>query len=194
MRVCCRTVCYCDSDGYVCGPLQESWARSSGNVTVQYFLLIYALSMTNIRYTSFCLEHCHHLRSSEGKGRQDKGQGFSFLDMFVYIFYFPVFFSGPLMTYDQFYLQVSHIQLGVCVLVCMLACVRACDVPTCMNVCTIHVCVCVYVNVYVWINDVSNVDPSQWGGDGDSGGTLLSTSWGPRTSRGGRGPMYVSGR
>ena len=103
--------------------LQEAWARASGNVTVQYFLLIYALSMTNIRYTSFCLEHCHHLRSSEGKGHQGKGQGFSFFDMFVYIFYFPVFFSGPLMTYDQFYLQVSHIQLCVCVHAYVRACV-----------------------------------------------------------------------
>lgn len=93
--------------------LQTNVAQSNSDINVQYYLLIFGLSMTNIRYTSFCLEQCHHLQEADGKGQQGKGQqgkgqGFSFLDMLVYIFYFPVFFSGPLMTYDEFYLQVSH--------------------------------------------------------------------------------------
>ncbi|KAK2175408.1 hypothetical protein NP493_734g02018 [Ridgeia piscesae] len=72
-----------------------------------YYLILYALLHTNTCYTSFCLEQCKHLQESEGKGEKARGRGFSFIDMLVYIFYLPVLFSGPLMTYDQFLLQTT---------------------------------------------------------------------------------------
>ncbi|KAK2175409.1 hypothetical protein NP493_734g02048 [Ridgeia piscesae] len=71
----------------------------------QYYLILYALMTTNIRYTSFCLEQCKW--GSEGKGEKARRRGFSFIDMLVYIFYLPVLFTGPLMTYDQFLLQTT---------------------------------------------------------------------------------------
>ena len=64
----------------------------------QYYLLLFTAAMFNIRYISFCCEWCQAPRS---------GLRFAFIDMLCYTFYVPTLFTGPIMTYDQFDLQVG---------------------------------------------------------------------------------------
>lgn len=44
-----------------------------------------------------------------GQEKGDEKMKFSLLDGFVYIFYFPLFLTGPIITYDEFSKQVSVI-------------------------------------------------------------------------------------
>ncbi|XP_052058202.1 protein-cysteine N-palmitoyltransferase HHAT-like [Mytilus californianus] len=91
-----------------------------------YYMLMFTLALTHLRYTSFCLEHveCMTCTSSpqqdidtdklymeikkEIKDTQTDEMKFSLVDAFVYIFYFPLFFCGPIITYEGFSKQMNE--------------------------------------------------------------------------------------
>lgn len=96
-----------------------------------YYIVMFTLALVHLRYTSFCLERVEHLtemkkhdsvsdphednkdtdklymeREKEKIEKDVDTMKFSLIDAFVYIFYFPLFFSGPIMTYNEFLNQV----------------------------------------------------------------------------------------
>ena len=98
-----------------------------------YYIVMFTLALVHLRYTSFCLERVEHLTDTKKddtvsdphediketdklymEREKDKDNivedvdtmKFSLIDAFVYIFYFPLFFTGPIMTYNEFLKQV----------------------------------------------------------------------------------------
>ncbi|XP_041353207.1 protein-cysteine N-palmitoyltransferase HHAT-like [Gigantopelta aegis] len=69
------------------------------------YLFLFELALVNLRYTSFCLEKCKS--SSSLKKTPDC---YGMLDMLLYVFYIPLFFTGPLLTYDKFVIQINNCQ------------------------------------------------------------------------------------
>lgn len=98
----------------------------------KFYLLVYTLALTHLRYSSFCLEKClpevkgqspsrkdndkiksdntgpqqkdpHH--EEEPLGTQVCGEGF--VDLLFYVFYLPLFFTGPLLTFNFFRKQMN---------------------------------------------------------------------------------------
>ncbi|ESO99515.1 hypothetical protein LOTGIDRAFT_113414 [Lottia gigantea] len=60
-----------------------------------YYLFVFCLALINLRYISFSLERCDSQTSKSG-----------FIDMIIYVFYLPLFFTGPVLTYDLFLKQI----------------------------------------------------------------------------------------
>lgn len=100
-----------------------------------YYIVMFTLALVHLRYTSFCLERVEHLSEvkkddsvsdphediketdklyMEREKEKDKLEKdvdtmkFSLIDAFVYIFYFPLFFTGPVMTYNEFLKQMNE--------------------------------------------------------------------------------------
>lgn len=91
-----------------------------------YYMLMFTLALTHLRYTSFCLEYVEHVTGTsspqqdtdtdklymeikkEIEDTQTDEMKFSLVDAFVYIFYFPLFFCGPIITYDEFSKQMNE--------------------------------------------------------------------------------------
>lgn len=115
-----------------------SWMRALNPDDLEgksYYILMFTLALVHLRYTSFCLERVQYFKNStESKDRNlDSNQQpdmymerrkeevntqeeleymrFSFLDAFTYIFYFPLFFTGPIITYDEFSKQMNESSL-----------------------------------------------------------------------------------
>ncbi|XP_062981633.1 protein-cysteine N-palmitoyltransferase HHAT isoform X2 [Elgaria multicarinata webbii] len=65
----------------------------------EYYLLLFTLTVRCLYYTSFSLEQCWH-KSTETIHH-------SFLWMLAYVFYYPVFHNGPIITFDEFYKQMN---------------------------------------------------------------------------------------
>ncbi|KAL5007983.1 hypothetical protein ScPMuIL_013564 [Solemya velum] len=66
-----------------------------------FYVLMYTLTLANIRYTSFAIEKCDFAEAT--KPQSERGEmGYSLADMVFYIFYFPLFFNGPIITYNLF--------------------------------------------------------------------------------------------
>ncbi|XP_061167009.1 protein-cysteine N-palmitoyltransferase HHAT-like [Saccostrea echinata] len=99
----------------------------------EFYLMVYTLALTHLRYTSFCLEKCLHdykvqEESSKGQGHlmSDNSEtqneepnstvdigtppvcGKGFIDMVFYVFYLPLFFTGPLLTFNAFKKQMNN--------------------------------------------------------------------------------------
>ncbi|XP_013416439.1 protein-cysteine N-palmitoyltransferase HHAT [Lingula anatina] len=93
----------------------------------KYYLFVFTIAMTNLRYISFCLEKAksiQFIKSQEmitGESVQKQkmphredaalravAQNCNFMDMMTYVFYFPLFFTGPILTYDKFLEQVNR--------------------------------------------------------------------------------------
>ncbi|XP_063299935.1 protein-cysteine N-palmitoyltransferase HHAT isoform X2 [Pelobates fuscus] len=70
--------------------IQRGWYGSEN----EYHLLLFTLTVRCLYYTSFSLEYCS-LQENETMDN-------SFSSMLVYVFYYPVFHNGPIMTYDEF--------------------------------------------------------------------------------------------
>lgn len=110
--------------------LQQDWCCKDQDG--KFYLLVYTLALTHLRYSSFYLEKClpevkgqspsrkdndkiksdntgpqqkdpHH--EEEPLGTQVCGEGF--VDLLFYVFYLPLFFTGPLLTFNFFRKQVS---------------------------------------------------------------------------------------
>ncbi|XP_050414085.1 protein-cysteine N-palmitoyltransferase HHAT isoform X3 [Patella vulgata] len=63
-----------------------------------YYLFVFCLALVILRYISFCLEKCEFKKPFNI---------YSFLDMLNYIFYLPLFFTGPVLSYDHFSQQMA---------------------------------------------------------------------------------------
>ena len=96
----------------LCGPIpfQKQMSHQDYNWEKTFLLLIYATSMTNLRYISFCSEWCEYRKKPESE-RKEK-MNFSLLAMFHYCTYLPTCFTGPMCTYYHFYKQVSSLNSG----------------------------------------------------------------------------------
>ncbi|XP_062827788.1 protein-cysteine N-palmitoyltransferase HHAT [Anolis carolinensis] len=75
--------------------IKRNWYASEN----EYFLLLFALTVRCLYYTSFSLEYCW--------SRSTKMTEPSFLWMLAYVFYYPVFHNGPIITFDEFYKQMN---------------------------------------------------------------------------------------
>ncbi|XP_066467852.1 protein-cysteine N-palmitoyltransferase HHAT [Tiliqua scincoides] len=75
--------------------VKRSWYASES----EYYLLLFTLTVRCLYYTSFSLEYCWH--------RPTETAQHSFLWMLVYVFYYPVFHNGPIITFDDFCKQVT---------------------------------------------------------------------------------------
>ncbi|KAH3853305.1 protein-cysteine N-palmitoyltransferase HHAT-like [Dreissena polymorpha] len=98
-----------------------------------YYLLMFTIALSNIRLTSFFLERCWQrnkkysnptsdrpkddtLTSEDSiyiqRGVEVQGQsevmGYSFSDVVFYVMYLPLFFTGPILTYDLFRKQLNE--------------------------------------------------------------------------------------
>ena len=71
-------------------------------------IVIFIIAMCSLRHISFATEYCFYHSMPPNK-RPDQKHYWSILDFLLYIYYFPLFFSGPLLTYDKFSRQVDHI-------------------------------------------------------------------------------------
>ncbi|KAJ6666966.1 hypothetical protein lerEdw1_018968 [Lerista edwardsae] len=75
--------------------VKKSWYASES----EYYLLLFTLTVRCLYYTSFSLEYCWH--------RPTESAHHSFLWMLVYVFYYPVFHNGPVITFNDFCKQVT---------------------------------------------------------------------------------------
>ncbi|KAL5007970.1 hypothetical protein ScPMuIL_013551 [Solemya velum] len=75
-----------------------------------FYLFIFALALSNIRYTSFALEKCGAVDDKTSTRTESDNQEYtadSLVDLALYIFYLPLFFTGPILTYDLFSKQFA---------------------------------------------------------------------------------------
>ncbi|XP_058021289.1 protein-cysteine N-palmitoyltransferase HHAT isoform X2 [Ahaetulla prasina] len=78
--------------------VKRGWYASEN----EYYLLVFTLIVRCLYYTSFSLEYCWD--------RTTDMIQHSFLWMLSYTFYYPVFHNGPVITFDEFYTQMSKQQ------------------------------------------------------------------------------------
>ncbi|XP_071963238.1 protein-cysteine N-palmitoyltransferase HHAT-like [Antedon mediterranea] len=64
-----------------------------------YHLTIFCVALCNLRFLSFCLDYC--------SSKSEDTTKFSHKDFLLYVFYFPLFFFGPLMMYKDFHHQIE---------------------------------------------------------------------------------------
>ncbi|XP_046351269.2 protein-cysteine N-palmitoyltransferase HHAT-like [Haliotis rufescens] len=81
------------------------------NTPEGYYLFIFVLALVILRYASFSLERSRYIaakgNNSTSKEKTTDCGHFSMWDLLLYMFYFPLFFTGPLITYDKFKLQIN---------------------------------------------------------------------------------------
>ncbi|XP_061481277.1 protein-cysteine N-palmitoyltransferase HHAT isoform X2 [Rhineura floridana] len=75
--------------------IKRGWYASES----EYYLLLFTLTVRCLYYTSFGLEYCWY--------RPTKMTHHPFLWMLAYVFYYPVFHNGPIITFDEFYNQMN---------------------------------------------------------------------------------------
>ncbi|XP_050807843.1 protein-cysteine N-palmitoyltransferase HHAT isoform X6 [Gopherus flavomarginatus] len=79
----------------------------------EYYLLLFTLTVRCLYYTSFSLEYCWH-------GSTQK-RYHSFFWMLAYMFYYPVFHNGPIITFSEFTKQMKRqeacsLKIKLCIL------------------------------------------------------------------------------
>nr|XP_028580566.1 protein-cysteine N-palmitoyltransferase HHAT isoform X4 [Podarcis muralis] len=84
-----------ETDSLFGGFRKRGWYASES----EYYLLLFTLTVRCLYYTSFGLEYCWY-RSAEMTHHP-------FLWMLAYVFYYPVFHNGPIITFDGFYKQMN---------------------------------------------------------------------------------------
>ncbi|XP_053166480.1 protein-cysteine N-palmitoyltransferase HHAT isoform X3 [Hemicordylus capensis] len=75
--------------------IKRGWYASES----EYYLLLFTLTVRCLYYTSFSLEYCWQ--------RPVKLAHHSFLWMLAYVFYYPAFHNGPILTFDDFHEQMT---------------------------------------------------------------------------------------
>ncbi|XP_075451826.1 protein-cysteine N-palmitoyltransferase HHAT isoform X2 [Ascaphus truei] len=80
--------------------IQRGWYSTEN----EYFLLLFTQTVRCLYYTSFSLEYTSH-QSSENSS-------YSFTSMLVYVFYYPVFHNGPIITFNEFSKQMQKQDVG----------------------------------------------------------------------------------
>ncbi|XP_044142452.1 protein-cysteine N-palmitoyltransferase HHAT [Bufo gargarizans] len=74
--------------------IQRSWYGSEN----EFYLLQFTLTVRSLFYTSYCLEYSS-LQASDDTA-------FSLPSLMLYVFYYPLFHNGPIITYDEFAKQI----------------------------------------------------------------------------------------
>uniref|UniRef100_A0A8D0GC85 Hedgehog acyltransferase n=1 Tax=Sphenodon punctatus TaxID=8508 RepID=A0A8D0GC85_SPHPU len=95
-------------------PAVEEQQRGWYDTENEYYLLLFTLSVRCLYNTSFSLEYCWY-------GSTQKCYH-SFLWMLAYMFYYPVFHNGPIITFDEFHKQMRKqesysLKSNLCILV-----------------------------------------------------------------------------
>ncbi|XP_066552552.1 protein-cysteine N-palmitoyltransferase HHAT isoform X2 [Amia ocellicauda] len=75
--------------------IQKSWYETES----EYYLLLFCLAVSCLRYTSFSLEFCWQ--------PLHKSHLTSLFWLSAYIFYHPLFFNGPIITFEEFSCQMQ---------------------------------------------------------------------------------------
>uniref|UniRef100_W5NEX9 Hedgehog acyltransferase n=1 Tax=Lepisosteus oculatus TaxID=7918 RepID=W5NEX9_LEPOC len=75
--------------------MQRSWYRTEN----EYYLLVFSLAISCLRYISFSLDYCW--QASEEKSLD------SFFWLSAYVFYHPLFSNGPIMNFGEFTRQMQ---------------------------------------------------------------------------------------
>lgn len=81
--------------------LQRGWYQTEN----EYFLLQFTLTVRCLYYTSFSLEFCWQELPT-------RHVSCSFPWMLAYVFYYPVFHNGPILTFPDFIGQVKPAETG----------------------------------------------------------------------------------
>ncbi|XP_026508338.1 protein-cysteine N-palmitoyltransferase HHAT isoform X1 [Terrapene carolina triunguis] len=94
-------------------PAVEEAKRGWYDTENEYYLLLFTLTVRCLYYTSFSLEYCWH-------GSTQK-RYHSFFWMLAYMFYYPVFHNGPIMTFNEFTKQMKRqeacsLKINLCIL------------------------------------------------------------------------------
>ncbi|XP_073409500.1 protein-cysteine N-palmitoyltransferase HHAT isoform X4 [Dendrobates tinctorius] len=74
--------------------IQRAWYGSEN----EFYLLQFTLTVRSLFYTSYCLEYSN-LQSSDKSA-------FSLPSLLLYVFYYPLFHNGPIITYNEFSKQI----------------------------------------------------------------------------------------
>ncbi|XP_030854460.1 protein-cysteine N-palmitoyltransferase HHAT [Strongylocentrotus purpuratus] len=69
-------------------------------------MMVFTLAMCTLRHISFAYEFCH-FHSTPVARRPNEKQYWGILDFLLYIYYLPLFFGGPVLTYDKFSRQIN---------------------------------------------------------------------------------------
>ncbi|XP_066117538.1 protein-cysteine N-palmitoyltransferase HHAT isoform X1 [Saccopteryx bilineata] len=77
--------------------IKRGWYKTES----EFYLLQFTLTVRCLYYTSFCLEFCWQQQPS---GRT----GFSLPWMMAYVFYYPVFHNGPILSFPEFVTQMQQ--------------------------------------------------------------------------------------
>ncbi|KAM4772129.1 protein-cysteine N-palmitoyltransferase HHAT isoform 2-T2 [Rhinophrynus dorsalis] len=80
--------------------IQRGWYSSE----TEYYLLLFTLTVRCLYFTSFSLECAGH--------QQSPSSSHSFPSMLVYVFYYPVFHNGPIITFNEFSKQIQRQDTG----------------------------------------------------------------------------------
>ncbi|XP_033121048.1 protein-cysteine N-palmitoyltransferase HHAT-like isoform X2 [Anneissia japonica] len=83
----------------IMSPFLLSYLSNFTDSEFDYHMTIFSVALCNLRFLSFCLDYCSHF--------SDDSTRFGVLDFLLYIFYLPLFFSGPLMSYKDFHNQIE---------------------------------------------------------------------------------------
>uniref|UniRef100_A0A452H1M7 Hedgehog acyltransferase n=1 Tax=Gopherus agassizii TaxID=38772 RepID=A0A452H1M7_9SAUR len=94
-------------------PAVEEAKREWYDTENEYYLLLFTLTVRCLYYTSFSLEYCWH-------GSTQK-RYHSFFWMLAYMFYYPVFHNGPIITFSEFTKQMKRqeacsLKINLCIL------------------------------------------------------------------------------
>ncbi|XP_071500143.1 protein-cysteine N-palmitoyltransferase HHAT-like [Diadema antillarum] len=72
-------------------------------------LVIYVVALGSLRHLSFAIEYCQY-HSVPAAKRPDQKQYWSVANYLLYVYYLPLFFTGPLLSYDKFSKQI-HLRI-----------------------------------------------------------------------------------
>ncbi|XP_060068989.1 protein-cysteine N-palmitoyltransferase HHAT-like isoform X2 [Ylistrum balloti] len=97
-----------------------SWMKALNTHDIdgyKIYLLMFTLALLQLRYTSFCLEKVKRSNTQTDTnntdliGEHEKSHitlRYGPVDMVFYVFYFPLFFTGPIMSYGVFSSQICQ--------------------------------------------------------------------------------------
>ena len=88
-------------------PYQEYIVSFLGDNETTRSLVIVSVMMCNLRHLSFALELERMQRPSDASKSRSKQFAPNIIDFLSFVFYFPLFLNGPLLTFDKFHEQMK---------------------------------------------------------------------------------------
>ena len=90
-------------------PFQAFIISPLGEDETSRSLVVFCMMMCNLRHLSFALElERLPIPNSESSRKRVAAQSPNIIDFLAFIFYFPLFMNGPLLTFDKFYTQMNN--------------------------------------------------------------------------------------